>query len=323
MNPSVRFRHVHEITGIFVLLAVLLLVAGVLAAGRAQRWFERQEELRTRFPAEGTFGLQPGAEVHILGTPVGTVRTITVDDQGAMEGLFRIRGEFARFIRTDSVAVIKKKFGVAGDSFVEITVGTGAPLVFTPETYIPSRKDTELTEMAGEILDQLQIAIIPAIEELENLMAAYRRLGDRLESQEGDLQKSISHVESLLAGLDRGEGTAGRLLKDPATLEQVEGVIAQVSGMAADMAVVLKQVQGILEDVAKTVEVLPEVAGTVRSEMRDVPGLVLQTRATLRETEILLTGVQRHWLLRKYMESEDPVAALSIHELAPPAGVRP
>ena len=39
-----------------------------------------------------------------------------------------IRRDFFRFVRVDSSAVIKKKFGVAGDSFFEITRGEGRPL---------------------------------------------------------------------------------------------------------------------------------------------------------------------------------------------------
>ena len=38
------------------------------------------------------------------------------------------RRDFFRFVRADSSAVVKRKFGVAGDSFFEITRGEGKPL---------------------------------------------------------------------------------------------------------------------------------------------------------------------------------------------------
>lgn len=318
MSQPVRFRHVNEIVGAFVLLTLALLVAGILAAGRAQRWFERHEEVRTRFPADGTFGLQRGAEVHILGTPVGTVRSIEVEDDGRMNGLLRIRGEFARFIREDSEAIIRKKFGIAGDAYMDITVGSGPPLELAPGAYLPSRKDTELTELAEEMLDQIRIAIVPALVELENLLAAYRRLAERFEAPESDLQRAIGRVESLLAGMERGEGAVGRLLRDPAPVDQLEGILRQVADRLDEMGAILGRIQSILDDTGRAAAVLPGVAETVRGEMRDVPGLTLQARATLRETEALLAGAQRHWLLRRYIEREDPLTAVSIHELPPP-----
>ena len=42
-----------------------------------------------------------------------------------MEAEANIRRDFFRFVRADSSAVVKKKFGVAGDSFFEITRGHG------------------------------------------------------------------------------------------------------------------------------------------------------------------------------------------------------
>jgi len=317
MSTPYRFRHVNEWVGGMVLLTTVLLVTGVVLAGRAQHWFDRQEELRTHFPPEGTFGLQYGAEVHILGTPVGSVLRIEVDDQGAMEGVFRIRSDFARFVREDSIALIKKKFGVAGDAYVEITVGKGPQLAIASRTYILCQKDTELTEMAASILEQVRVAVVPALEELEKLLSTYRRLGERLESPGDKLQLSIAHVESLLAGLERGEGTAGRLLKDSGPIEQVEQILGKVSVTMEELEATVKQIQSVIEDVRKASSALPAVADTVRGEMRDVPGLVLQTRSTLKETETLIAGVQRHWLLRNYIEREDPMAVITVQEIPP------
>jgi phospholipid/cholesterol/gamma-HCH transport system substrate-binding protein len=323
MSSPYPFRHVNERVGVWVLLSLALLMAGVLAAGHSRHWFERQAEVRTHFPPEGTFGLQIGAEVQILGTTVGSVRRIEVDDQGAMEGIFLIRGEFARFVREDSEAVIKKKFAVAGDSYVEITVGKLAPKPLDGPVYLPCRKDTEIIEMAEQILERIQIAVIPALEELEKTLATYRRLGERLEAPDGALQGSLARLEDLLTGLERGEGTAGRLLKDPAAADQVEKILAQTSVLLDDLRATLQQCQAVVDDVREATAVLPPLAETVREEMRDVPGLVLQTRATLRETETLVTGVQKHWLIRDYVEKEDPVKVLSAQEVPAPQENRP
>ena len=45
-----------------------------------------------------------------------------------MEAEANIRRDFFRFVRADSSAVVKRKFGLAGDSYFEITRGQGQPL---------------------------------------------------------------------------------------------------------------------------------------------------------------------------------------------------
>ena len=134
MAKKFKFRYVNEIVGGFVLLVVLLLLAGVLVAGHAQHWFEGTSVINLKLPqeegfGEGFMGLQKGAEIILLGTPVGSVQDLLVDDEtGAISGTIRIRGAFMRHVKTDMVAWVKKKMVVTGDAYIELTRGTGAEL---------------------------------------------------------------------------------------------------------------------------------------------------------------------------------------------------
>ena len=128
MEERFKFRRVNEITGVFVLVIVALLIAAVLWTGHSQRWFKSRVTLRIVLPEAGAAGIRQGSEVYFLGTLVGSVSDVDVDPTGRMEAEANIRRDFFRFVRADSSAVVKKKFGVAGDSFFEITRGTGQPL---------------------------------------------------------------------------------------------------------------------------------------------------------------------------------------------------
>ena len=75
------------------LLVVVALVAGIVLAGRAQDWFEKVYEIRLILPAEGSLGLQKGAEVQILGTAVGRVDRIRVLEDGRKVRFFKSTGE--------------------------------------------------------------------------------------------------------------------------------------------------------------------------------------------------------------------------------------
>ncbi len=285
MNKPFKFRYVNEIVGVFVLVVVCALIAGIILAGRAQEWFEPVHVLRLSFPVEGSLGLQKGAEVQILGTPVGAVQSIRVRDDGRMRGSLTVKGDFIRFVRTDSKAMVKKKYGIAGDAYVEITQGRG--VAREPDMPLSVTKDTEITEIAQDILKRLQETTVPAIEE-------YTALAADLRNTNGPLVKLLANLEQITAGLTRGEGSAGQLLRDPALADELTRILTQVNESLAE-------VKKILADVKATTRQLPPVAERVGRETEDLPGMVVQTQETLREAERLIEGLQQHWLIRKYV----------------------
>jgi phospholipid/cholesterol/gamma-HCH transport system substrate-binding protein len=283
MSKPFKFRYVNEITGVFVLLVLAALIAGIVLAGKAQGWFEPRYVFRVKFPAEGSAGIQKGAEVWILGTQVGAVDQITVSDDGSMEGVLEVRGAFIRFVRQDSVAVLKKKFGVAGDAFIEITKGVG-PAFEGEAPYIPCRKDTELLELMLSLVDEIQKAVMPLIEQVRLAVEEYTMLGKDMRDPDGQVQQLLARVNAIMAGLQEGQGTAGKLLKDPETAEELEKAVITVNSLLAET-------DAVLSDIRKVTAELPEIT--------------IQTEQTLYESQRLLEGIQRHWLLRKYIKEDD------------------
>ncbi|MBP7275056.1 MAG: MCE family protein [Kiritimatiellae bacterium] len=321
MATPFKFRNVNLLAGIFVLAALVLLGAGILVAGRSQKWFQPSVRIQVRFPSEGTFGIEQGAKVVVLGARAGEVERIAVDESETMRGVLKLDADYARFIRSDTRALVKKTLGVAGDSFIDILVGTGAPVDFeaseTPPE-IPIDKDTELLELAQSAIDQIREAVLPGLKELELTLAEYRGMAADLRSAQGPLITATDQLKSLLAeiqktveGLNRGEGTAGLALKDPAAYQQVLALMNQLNTIA-------ERVAAISADVQAATARLPAMAEQVEGEVRELPGTVLQTQGALREAERTLQGVQRHWLLRRYVEEAAPLEAAPAATLARP-----
>lgn len=299
MPKPFKFRYVNEITGVFVLLVIAAVIAGVFVAGRAQKWFEPIHEVEVVFPPEGSFDLQRGAEVRILGALVGSLEEIDVAEDGEMSGVLRIRGTFIRFVRADSRAIAKKKFGVAGDAYLEITKGSGAPL---PEGAVMKvEKDTEITEMVQQVIQRVEEVALPAIEQVRKALEEYTNLASDLRNPEGNLQELLAHLAKIAEELEKGEGTAGQLLRDPSLANELREITEKINASLAEVNV-------ILQDVRASSSILKE-------EMDDVPGVVLQTRDTMRETEKLLEAIQKHWMIRKYVDQAEPST------LIPPSAV--
>ncbi len=260
-----KFRYVNQIVGTFVILVVAALLVGVFLAGRAQQWFVTTTRYNLEFPPEGSLGLQENSQVVILGAVVGSVEKISVDPEGEITGRIVVKGDFYRFIRDDSQAIVKKKFVVAGDSFIEITRGKGR-LREAGETLL-CEKDTEITEYLEIALENFQEALLPVADEAEELLA---------------------NLNLLTSGLAEGEGAAGAVLRDPEMAEQVKEIVARLEEISRDAAAAAAN--------------LPPMAETAAGEIEDIPGLVLQSREMLRESQRLIEALQSHWLIRGYVD---------------------
>src|SRR3954465_13721347 len=72
-------RNTDEWVGLLVLVCIGLFIASVLHAGLLSDWFKPTATLRVVLPETGSQGLSAGADVELLGTPVGTLRRGVVD----------------------------------------------------------------------------------------------------------------------------------------------------------------------------------------------------------------------------------------------------
>lgn len=303
MEERFKFRRVNEITGTFVLLILTLLVAAVLWTGRSQRWFRSNVTLRITLPESGAAGIRQGSEVYFLGTRVGSVSDVIVDTRGRMEARAKIRHDFFRFVRTDSSAVVKRKFGLAGDSFFEITRGVGQPL---PE------------ENAVIVCnEQLQSAIELAIEEIRgDALAVLNKASAGLETWTAlgaDLRRTREHIDRLAVRLDNiaagagaGEGTVGKLITDPTLANEAAMLLTNLNHTLSELRTVVTNLNAASANVRSGTARLPEVTGALADEAKDLPGLVAQTQSSMRELERLIEAMQRHWLLRRYVKQTNP-----------------
>jgi phospholipid/cholesterol/gamma-HCH transport system substrate-binding protein len=256
MSKAFKFRYASELAGFFVLMALGLLVAGVFVTGRSQGWFERRFALRARVDSEeGIFGLEQGAEVRVRNTVAGKVATIRPTEDGGLEATFVIMERFRSFVRTDSVARIKRKFAVAGDAFVEVSPGKG-PMVEDGDV-LQCVKDEEIMETAQVMLQDLQSRLFPLLDEVNAILKRANRITE---------------------GLEAGQGLAGAVLRDD------------------------------------------EMAGEVKTLLENTNGLLRDSRGAIRETTRLVRGVQRHWLVRRYMSQGDEAPLPSMGRSAAAGG---
>jgi phospholipid/cholesterol/gamma-HCH transport system substrate-binding protein len=297
-----KFRHVNEITGTVVLGIIAVLIAAVVWTGYSQRWFRSRVTLRIVLPEAGAAGVRQGSEVYFLGTMVGTVSDVLVDAAGRMEARANIRRDFFRFVRADSSAVVKKKFGVAGDAYFEITRGEGQPLA-EKNAFIVCR---DLPVSVEAAIEELRSAALPVFEKLSTGLDTWTALGTNLIQTQHRLEQLLVRLDHIVAAVERGEGTAGKLITDPALAEQAAELLTRANETMAELRRVMTNLNAAVRNVQDGTARLPEITDALANEAKDLPGLVLQTQIAVRELERLIEAVQRHWLVRKYVNKTNP-----------------
>jgi phospholipid/cholesterol/gamma-HCH transport system substrate-binding protein len=287
-QDPIRFRYASEATGLVVLLALVLFAAAVIQAGVLHDLFRPSVTLRVILPEEGVGGLARGAAVDILGTRAGEVTRIVIDPGQQMHAEVRLEEDMQVYVRHDSQAVIRRRFGVAGDSYLDISRGAGEPLDWS-YAVITATLDRPPTENLGALVDEMRQKVLPIIDETH---------------------RSVQLLASIMGRLERGEGAAGRLLTDDRLVRDLEATVANandsiqaIPGLLARVEKSLAEVQRISRDLARTTPHLPAIARNVEETSKNLPMLLLQSRATAAELQQLMVQLRSHWLFGRDAES--------------------
>jgi phospholipid/cholesterol/gamma-HCH transport system substrate-binding protein len=284
------------------------LVAALVWTGHSQRWFKSRVTLRIVLPEAGAAGIRQGSEVYFLGTLVGSVSDVIVDAKGRMEAEANIRRDFFRFVRADSSAVVKKKFGVAGDSFFEITRGEGKPL---PEKNASIVCNEQFQSALESAIEEIHRETLLMLKKTSTGLDTWTKLGADLGETRQHLDQITVRLENMAAGVEAGKGTVGKLITDTALADEAQKLLARANEAMSEL-------QGVVTNLNVAAARLPEITDAVADEAKDLPGLVRQTQASMRELERLVEALQRHWLLRKYVNQTNPPPSRPLSEIAVP-----
>jgi phospholipid/cholesterol/gamma-HCH transport system substrate-binding protein len=177
------------VLGAVVLLAVVLGVTGLFAVGD-RGWFGK-DALEVQVGFREIRGVEVGTRVRIQGIDAGEVYQISPPEEpdGPVLLHLRLKGKFRRLVRADSAVRIVSE-GMIGGKVLEI--------------YRPARKPGE-TQPDEPAADGAMLAGQP--------------------SQE--LNDVLGQVSEALKGIQAGEGTLGKLARDPQAFEALVALLTQ------------------------------------------------------------------------------------------------
>jgi phospholipid/cholesterol/gamma-HCH transport system substrate-binding protein len=319
-----KFRYTNETVGLFVLVTLLIFVAGLIYSGQVRKWFNPGETLKVVLPDEGLFGLAEGSTVEILGTKAGEVRDIVINPDQKIHANVRIDSDMAVFVRSDSKAMIRKTFGIAGDAYLEITRGSGAPLDWE-YAVLTVESDRKTSDTLAELIDELRAKILPVVDDAHKAILMLTAVARDLQDPDKGVQQLLTNLNSIADRIDRGEGAIGRLLTEDTLVRELEALIARLGTIFDDLDKTIQNVskfstefdietgdipqitrslkkalasmETVMNDLSQATPALPQIVKDVGDTADSVPILVLQVQQVMVELERLIQQLQSHWLL--------------------------
>jgi phospholipid/cholesterol/gamma-HCH transport system substrate-binding protein len=243
----------------FVVGLVLLVVAIELTLGFGL--------FRRRYPLFATFrnveGLDVGADVRLAGIKAGRVEGMRIDGDHVVVEL-AIDGGLE--VKRDSVARLDVR-ALSGERFVSISLGSPTATPAKPGDTI----EGETPASFADVFDRLATVASNVSELTETLnVNAERLLGnlaDLVEENRTALGATAQNLASITAKLDRGTGTLGLLLNDPALYERATAAVGDV--------------RDSVQELGKVASTLAEGRSTLGQLLTRDDGLYQQMRDTV------------------------------------------
>lgn len=326
----IRLRHTDEWVGLLVLLAALLFVGAMLESGLLRDWFRPVSHLRIVLPHSGVGGLAIGADIEVLGIHAGTVRRIVLNPDQQMYAEADIDEQADAFIRRDSDAVIRRRFGLAGAAYVDISRGIGAPLDWH-YAVIEATTERAPTDTISAMIDEIRQKVLPVLD---------------------DAKRTMDAIAGVTEDLQKGHGTLGRLLTDDTLARQAEQTVGSVNDQVAAMGSIIRRLDDVAKqadelaklaasgkegvpsllrradallqnlqtatrDAARATPQLPQIARNMETGTANLPSLLTQTQITAAELEALLIQLRGSWLLGGGDNNSPPQTRLPATRLQP------
>jgi phospholipid/cholesterol/gamma-HCH transport system substrate-binding protein len=230
--------------GIFVLVGLFVLAAGIFYV-TAPGVFGPKYRLKTFLPEVS--GLTSGAPVRLDGVEVGNVEGIKfvprvpgqpLDRDRNVEVDMRVDERYQKDILTDSTASLVTE-GLLGNRYVNITRGfTGVPLKNGQEiTGVEEKAIKEVVERSADLLGNMQALSQDARDLIAGVQHGRGSLGKLLTDDQ-----AYNHLNSLLAKSDQmvsniqaGQGSIGKLVASDEMYNKVDKALDNANGIISDV----------------------------------------------------------------------------------------
>ncbi|MGJ1268453.1 MlaD family protein [Sphingobacterium spiritivorum] len=260
------------IVGLFVLIGLIILVAGILTLGGQQKKFTKTLTVTTEF--EDVKGLKVGNNVWFSGVKVGIVKDISFESIKYVKVVMSIEAKSSEFIRKDAVAKLGSD-GLIGNSIITLVGGSQAAQPIEDGDILHSVKGTDMEAMMATLSvnnDNLveitrNFAVLS-----QNLVDGKGMVGAMLtdSSMVVSLSKSLDNLNKLMTNANQA---SNNLVAVTNKLNSNQGLIHQLSTDTAVFAS-LRESAAQLQGVTQTASALMSNLNATSARLNDKNNIV-------------------------------------------------
>ncbi len=278
-----RIKNFDRYVGIFVILALFLLVVALVFIARGQRWFEARNHFRVVF--NKVQGLKAGTPVTISGMEVGTVKTLHLTPEGKVELVLEILSTYRGYIRQDSQATVVS--ALLGGKTVEISMGSPQEPPIPEGGTLYSQEPKELTDILKEVdLKAPLKKVDDALDKVNDALDNVKGITEKLNSPKGELFTMLKNIEFVTAQLKNGQGNIGALLQDKKIYNDLMEAFGAIRQSAANLEVTTRNASAVSQD-------LPKVVAEVEERIKEVKGILVDVKQTTAGLPRVMENVQK------------------------------
>jgi len=222
--------------GIFVIAALVIMMAGVFLIGNMSGLWSPKADYKTAF--KDVAGLKPGAPIRMGGLDIGQVTGVGHGAEATDSRIFvsmSITKKEAARIKADTVAHVVAK-GLLGDKMIELTVGSPDAAALDPKQLMASEEPADVLAVANRVAAEVE----RSVEKLEPLAQS---LGDPKFA--ADVRGTAQDVHTLLDAVVHGDGTMHRLFFDHQEIDRIDALLASSTRATDHLDATLADLQDV------------------------------------------------------------------------------
>lgn len=302
--------------GVFVVLGLAFLVAGILVIGNIHQTFSRKLRVTTLF--DDVNGLQKGSNIWFSGVKIGTVKEVAFYGASQVKVIMNIDREAQQYIRQDAKVKISTD-GLIGNKIIVIYGGTSRTSFVTEDDTL----SVEKTFSTDDMINTLQENNV----NLAAITGDFKVISKKLAAGEGTIGKLLNdetvfkNIEATTISLKAASDRAQQLM---ASLNTFTAKLNQKGTLANDLVTDTVMVASLRETVKELNQVAGNASGFIAdlkqsaSDPKSMVGTLLkdeQSATHLKETmknldssskklDEDLEALQHNFLLRKYFKKK-------------------
>ncbi len=256
--------------GLVVLTGLALGTVALFAVGSRHWWGSDAVEVVVRF--DDIDGVEVGTRVRIKGMDAGEVIERLTPGSGEEDIKLRLRlsGDFRHFVTSDAQVRITSE-GLLSGRILHVEPGSGE-VVADGETLVKqgvvSRKLNDVVAEADKVVQEFR----------EGKGTAGKAVKDITETTV-ELKKALSHAQTTLVALQRGQGTLGKLMTDDTlhtelvyTLKDINSTLKDIRGGQGSIGMLVKN-KSLHDETLKAVRQVHEMVASVKQNSDAVKSL--------------------------------------------------